>query len=734
MTTPIRIINTFDGQTVTDVTTVSPFHNVTISDPNDGQTETLTIAVTDTAGATASDSKTTITTTETASPLPIGPFRGIDYNPSPANGASIVSPAQIDADMAIVAKIGNAVRLYTVSNGMAYAVTSAIAHGLQVIPSAYLVDPTAPGGAAANDAEIRNLIDVLNNADLSKIPFVDVGSDFLTNNPGQIAYLTAKIQLVQNALLHNVLVTASESADTYLTTNLGSQVDLIFPTISPFAQGGVVTVGNANAVALLKYWQLIGSFPNKNIVLSGIGWPSSGNNGSAVGSVANEEIFWIQFIQTANQNKINYFGFEAFDSPTNVNPGFSGPNWGLYTASGTPKGVVTSFSPPPQIVGAVAGQQTTDLVALSPFSGLTVTDSNPGQTETVTITLSAAANGTLGHLGGGSYNATTGVYVVTGSPAAVTAAVDGLTFTPTQHLVAFGQTFTTTFAVAVSDTAGATAIDSTTTVTTTEVIVEANGVTSLWLVGTAYVLASAGGTGPTLKYLNNAVTVGQFGAFAPIGAEQTATGYEIAWKLPGADAYVIWNTGPDGNYTGTVAGPVSGSNPVLEALEPSFQQDLNNDGTIGVPPVVATGGSVITSFVFNVFNVEPSRRILPSSNTAFARDGLSAPSLSFIGTPDAVTIGSTPATVIYNLEPSGGIGTVANFVLGIDELDIDLMGAAIGTLRAFDTLVDGHPAIALASNSDLSHGIVLLGMPTTQTAADLLANHMSFNGRIAIIS
>ena len=143
---------------------------------------------------------------------------------------------------------------------------------------------------------------------------------------------------------------------------------------------------------------------------------------------------------------------------------------------------------------------------------------------------------------------------------------------------------------------------------------------------------------------------------------------------------------------------------------------------------------MITTFVFNVFNVEPSRGILPSPNTAFARDGLSAPSLSFIGTPDAVTIGSTPATVIYNLEPSGGIGTVANFVLGIDELDIDLMGAAIGTLKAFDTLVDGRHAIALASNSDLSHGIVLMGMPTTQTAADLLTNHMSFNGRMAIIS
>ena len=44
------------------------------------------------------------------------------------------------------------------------------------------------------------------------------------------------------------------------------------------------------------------------------------------------------------------------------------------------------------------------------------------------------------------------------------------------------------------------------------------------------------------------MTAGQFGSWTPIGAEQTATGYEVAWKDPGADQYGAWSTDSNGNY------------------------------------------------------------------------------------------------------------------------------------------------------------------------------------------
>lgn len=122
----------------------------------------------------------------------------------------------------------------------------------------------------------------------------------------------------------------------------------------------------------------------------------------------------------------------------------------------------------PAITGTVAAQPVTDETTIAPFSKVSITDSNSGQTEMATVTLSAAINGTLTNLGGGSYNNSTGVYSVTGTAVAVTTALDGLIFNPTARQGPASQTITTGFTIAVTDTAGLSATDATTSVIATE--------------------------------------------------------------------------------------------------------------------------------------------------------------------------------------------------------------------------------------------------------------------------
>ena len=104
------------------------------------------------------------------------------------------------------------------------------------------------------------------------------------------------------------------------------------------------------------------------------------------------------------------------------------------------------------------------MASLKPFGHVTVVDATTGQTETVSVTPSATAIGVLSDpnasTDGGSV--TNGVYTVSGTTAQVTAALDGLVFTPTAHQVPPSHTVTTNFTIQATDGAGQTASDSTT--------------------------------------------------------------------------------------------------------------------------------------------------------------------------------------------------------------------------------------------------------------------------------
>jgi hypothetical protein len=257
-------------------------------------------------------------------------------------------------------------------------------------------------------------------------------------------------------------------------------------------------------------------------------------------------------------------------------------------------------------------------------------------------------------------------------------------------------------------------------------VIEAAGSTDLVQITNTYFLyAHNTSSGPTLKFNGVPVTAGQLGGWTPIGAEAMNGGYEVAWKLMGADSYSIWQTDSNGNYVSVVAGGVSGSSLALESAETSFQQDLNGDGTTGPTKTViqTDGGTDLVQLADTYF--------------LYAHGTSTGPALSYNGAPATASkfggwkpIGAVAVTggydvawklagadsyVIWNTDSSGNyqttlVGPVSGTTFGFEAYETifqqDLNGDGnIGLPRTVIEAVGATDLVQLGNNYLLqAHG------------------------------
>ena len=169
------------------------------------------------------------------------------------------------------------------------------------------------------------------------------------------------------------------------------------------------------------------------------------------------------------------------------------------------------------------------------------------------------------------------------------------------------------------------------------------------------------------------VAVGEFGSWMPIGAEKTASGYEVAWHVTGADQYSVWNTDSSGNYLSNAVGVVSGNSFALQSVETSFQQDLNGDGVVGPhTTVIEAQGSTSLVQVANDYFLYPV-------------GGSSGPELSYNGAP--VTAGEFGSWMLIGAEKTASGYEVAWQVTGADQYSVwstdssgDYLSNAVGVV------------------------------------------------------
>ena len=155
-------------------------------------------------------------------------------------------------------------------------------------------------------------------------------------------------------------------------------------------------------------------------------------------------------------------------APTLAQPGYYVPTAGTSSETLDDPGYYTPYpgataelpALPPVISGTVAGQSTAPGQPDTPFSSVTITDPNIETSDSLSIQLTGAG-GTLAD--GAGFNGLTtsapGVYILSGTAAAITSELDALVFTPSAG------SGTTTFTLTDTTSVGTSASDANTTVT-----------------------------------------------------------------------------------------------------------------------------------------------------------------------------------------------------------------------------------------------------------------------------
>jgi hypothetical protein len=257
------------------------------------------------------------------------------------------------------------------------------------------------------------------------------------------------------------------------------------------------------------------------------------------------------------------------------------------------------------------------------------------------------------------------------------------------------------------------------------IVVHNDGTTSLVQIGNNYFFNAVGSgvTGPEFKYSGAPVYTGEFGSWTLIGAVHVSGGYDVAWKFP-TGVYAVSSVDSNGNYINDIITGVAANSTVLEQYETTFNQDLNGDGTIGIPTIV-------------IHNDGTTSLVQIGNNYFFnaVGSGVTGPEFKYNGAP--VYTGEFGSwTLIGAVHVSGGYDVAWKFPTGVYAVSsVDSNGNYINDIftgvAANSTVLEQYET---TFNQDLN-GDGTIGVPSaTSPQADLLlARSHSFDGRILIL-
>ncbi len=237
---------------------------------------------------------------------------------------------EIDEDLALLAHTTHAIRTYTLEGDLIQIPALAQKYGLNVTLGAWLnADPKA------NEIEVNKLIKTTNK-NYRNVVRVIVGNESILRGELKVEQVAKYLDQVRKAV--NVPVSTAETWDVWLAhPELADHVDYVAVHILPYWDG--VELDQAVDHVVVTMNKLKSKFPDKEVVLAEVGWPSNARtHKGSIASPSNQATFLRRFLQQAERKKYVYYIMEAFDQPwKRASEGAVGAYWGVYDVHRQPK-------------------------------------------------------------------------------------------------------------------------------------------------------------------------------------------------------------------------------------------------------------------------------------------------------------------------------------------------------------------------------------------------------------
>lgn len=252
------------------------------------------------------------------------PFRA---GQTPLDLSTRIPAAQIEDDLARLAKLTRCIRTYSTDLGLDQIAAIASRHGLQVLQGVWL-----GSNPVRNRAEIEAAVEIAN-----KFPKVVralvVGNEVLLRGELSSGDLADIIHGVKARV--PVLVTYADVWEFWLRhRDIVAAVDFITIHILPYWEDDPVAASAAAAHVHAIRQKVAAAFPGREVLIGEVGWPSLGRmREAALPSPSNQARVLHEVLTLAKQQKYRVNLIEAFDQPWKRQlEGAVGGHWGLLDA------------------------------------------------------------------------------------------------------------------------------------------------------------------------------------------------------------------------------------------------------------------------------------------------------------------------------------------------------------------------------------------------------------------